>query len=525
MVVVEFDYSEFKDVFGKQKEEVIEALNKIGAPAEEDTATGKLFVEVTPNRPDWYSVAGLARAVRAYYGKGGQRYAAEKSGLKIIVDKKVAKTRPYTVGAVVRGLKLSERDVRDLVLLQEKLIFTLGRVVRRFGIGVYPADKITFPLRYTTMKPADIQYKPLNYPNEADANEIIEKHPKGQAYGHIIAKEKEYPVYLDANGKIMALIPIVNSEETGKVEASTKDIFVEVTGVDKVGIKQALNIIVCHLADLGGRIHSVDVVYGNKVARTPEMVYKKAKISKNKIKKIVGMELSENEIKENLRKMDYVVDKDIYIQPYRADIISEIDIIEDVLIGYGYEKFEATLPDFFSVGKRAKNKELLGGIMQRMGFVEVVTPILTSDEKLNEFGFKGIKVLNPKTKEYTTIRSSMLPSMMDVIIKNKMGGLPQKFYEIGKIVGLDGSEKDVLCFVVTDKCDFSIIRGYMQVLFKEICRQFHFEKASHLFFEEEYNMDVVVDGVNVGFGGKINKDIMEKNKLGAPVFIFQLEIK
>lgn len=525
MVVVDFDYNEFQDLFKEKKEKAVEILNAIGAPAEIDAATGKLFVEVTPNRPDWYSVVGLARAVSAYAKKNARRYDAKESDLKIVVDRKVAKIRPYTVGALIKNLKLSDRDVRDLVLLQEKLIFTLGRVVRRFGIGVYPADKLAFPLKYTTMKPDEIHYKPLNYPTEAGAREILEKHPKGQAYGHIISKEKEYPVYLDANGKIMALIPIVNSEETGRVDTTTKDIFVEVTGNDLAGINQALNIIVCHLADLGGEIYSVEVDYGNKKTRTPNMEYGGAEINKNKIKKILGIELSESEIKDCLVKMGYVVEKNsVCVQPYRADIISEIDIIEDVIIGYGYDRFEPSLPDFFSVGKRMKKKETIDGIMQRMGFLEVVTPLLTSGEKLREFGFEGIEILNPKTKEYTTARSSMLPSMMEVIVKNKMGGLPQKFYEVGRVIGLDGKEKDVLCFAIVDRIDFSAARGYLQVFFKEICGEFYLEKKKYLFFDNEYSVDVVSNNNVIGFGGKISEDIINKNKLGAPVFVFHIDV-
>ena len=66
MVVVEFDYNDFKDIFGVEKQKIIDALTDIGAPTEVDQETGKLFVEVTPNRPDWYSVLGLSRAIKSF---------------------------------------------------------------------------------------------------------------------------------------------------------------------------------------------------------------------------------------------------------------------------------------------------------------------------------------------------------------------------------------------------------------------------------------------------------------------------
>lgn len=525
MVVVEFDYKEFEEVFKEPKEKTIDILNKIGAPAEIDPETGKIFAEITPNRPDWYSVIGLGRAVRAFTKKEVKKYQVKKGEYKIVVDKKVSRIRPYTVGAVVKGLKLGDKEIRDLVLLQEKLLFTLGRMVKRFGIGFYPLEKINFPLKYTTMKPSEIRFHPLNYPHEADVKEILENHPKGQAYGHIIAGAKEYPVYLDASGKIMALIPIINSNETGKVEEGTQGVFVEVTGMDEVGINQALNIIVCHLIDLGGEAYSVDVVYEKKTITTPNLEYSEASVKEREVKKVLGVELKAEEIADALVKMGYYSDgKKCYIQPYRADIISTIDIIEDIAIAYGYENFEPTIPDFFSAGKKNAKKREIDDIMQRLGFIEVVTTILTSDDDLAQFGATGIRVLNPKTKEYTTVRSTMLSSMLGVIERNKMAGLPQLLYEVGTIVE-DDKEKQMLCLALVDKkMEFERARGYLQMIFKELGKNFKLESKDYGFLESPFSMDVVADGRRIGRGGKLSEEIRKQKKLENEIFIYEIEI-
>ncbi len=67
-----------------------------------------------------------------------------------------------------------------------------------------------------------------------------------------------YPVFVDGKKKIMCLIPVVNSAETGKVDETTKEIFVEVTGIDLNVCKAALNILVCSFADMGGSIFEVE---------------------------------------------------------------------------------------------------------------------------------------------------------------------------------------------------------------------------------------------------------------------------
>lgn len=526
MVVVEFEYNDFKALFGVSKEKVIETLSEMGAPTEVDPETGKLFAEVTPNRPDWYSVLGLARALHSYSKNKTNKYGAEKGEWKIIVDKKVSKIRPCTVGAVVKGLKLDDIGIRDMVVLQEKLLQTLGRGVKRFGIGLYPLEKIKFPVRYTTMKPEEIVYRPLDFEKAASAKEILKTHPKGQAYGKIISENAEYPVYVDADNKVLALIPVVNSEETGRVTESTRDVFVEATGMDQTGINQALNILVCHLIDLGGKAYSVEIEQEGKKEnpRTPDLGYKKMTVTEEEIEKTLGVKIKKTEVNKLLARMGYEVEgKAVLAPPYRADILGPVDVIEDVAIAYGYNNFKPTTPDFFYPGKRSLANKKIGEIMRQMGFAEIVTPVLTSTERLKEFDLGGTPVLNPKTIEYTTIRSAMLPSILEIVVKNKMKGLPQKFYEIGRIY--DKKEKQILSFALVDKnIDFSTARGQLQTLFRENEKKFALEPLKCEFFEQPYSASVIVNGKIIGLFGQLSKKLAEKNGLEHQTYLCQLEI-
>ncbi len=524
MVVVEFDYNDFKDIFGVEKEKTIAALTDIGAPTEVDPETGKLFVEVTPNRPDWYSVLGLARAIRSYYKRENKKYTVKKGEWKVVVEKKVDKIRPYTVNAVIKGLTLNDLQIKDMVLLQEKLLATLGRRVKRFGIGIYPLDKIKFPVRYTTMKPKDIVYQPLSYPKKADAIEILKKHPKGQDYGYIIGGYDEFPVYVDADNEIMALIPIVNSEETGKVDETTKDIFIEVSGNDMVGINQALNVLVCHFIDLGGIVYDVEVEYADKKIRSPKLDYEKVELDEKRVKDVLGVEIKKDEIKKMLEKMGYVLEGgDVFIQPYRTDILLDVDVIEDIAIIYGYNMFEPTVPDFFYPGKKNGGFADTGAFLRNMGFVEVSTPILTNKETLSMFGYNGVGVLNPKTKEYTVLRSSIIPNMVEVLFRNRMKGIPQMVYEIGKI--LDRKEETRLCFVIVDRAlEFSTARGHLQSIMKHFENEFELKEADIVFFDNPYSAEILIKGKKVGVFGRLNKEISGKFAFEFPVYLCEISI-
>jgi len=527
MVVVSFDYSEFKKLVDLPKGKVVSGLTEIGAPAEVQEETGKIFVELTPNRPDWYSLEGLARALRSYYKKENRKYTAKKSDYVVVVDEGVAKIRPYTACAVVKNLKFDDEKIRDVVLLQEKLLATLGRRVKRFGIGVYPLSKIEFPVRYTAMKPEEIVYRPLNYPTEANAWEILKKHPKGQEYGHIIEGSDRFPVFVDNKNRIMALIPIVNSEETGKVDVDTNGVFIEVSGTDKTGIKQALNILACSFADMGGEVLEVEVAYPKESEKTPDLGCMKMKIDAKRIGRALGVELDVGGIGEMLARMGYEMEGDsVLVPPYRADVLDEVDVMEDVAIVYGYNNFEPSIPDFFSPGMKLRDRKGADEAMVGMGFEEVVTFILTNRGKLAKIGYGGKvkEILNPSTEEYAAIRPTLLADMIDVFATNKVRGLPQKFYEIGTVYE-GGNAKKKLCFGVAGSgLEFSTARSYLQTLLKELGAKCVLKERGYGCFESPYSMAVLNSKKEMGVFGRLSDAIKQENKFEFDVYLCELDI-
>lgn len=528
MVVVDFHEESMKKLISLDRKKIIEGLTEIGAPCEYDKETKKIIVELTPNRPDWYSMEGLARALRSYYENKIPSYSCEPSDYKVTVDKSVEKVRPYTSTAVVKNLKLDDERITDLVLLQEKLLATLGRRAKKFGIGLYPLERISFPLSYTTMKPEEIVYRPLTFEKEAKAKEILENHPKGLEYGDIIKGMKRYPVYLDGKNKIMALLPIVNSEETGRVTEETKGAFIEVTGTEKHACEYALNIIVCTLMDMGGKAYSVGMDYPDGKKTSPVLEPRKESFDFAKASKILGVSLSKKEMEKLLRKMGMATEgKNVLVPPYRADIISWVDIVEDIAIAYGYNNFKPTLPNFFHPGKSAEQYEEEDSLMRGMGFVEITTFILTNKEKMALIGYeKDLKeISNPSSTEFTSIRPTLAVDMLDVFTNNKMGGLPQKYYEIGTVFE-KGETRKKLIFAVMDKnIEFSAMRGHLQTLMAEKGMSFELVKSALPLFEKDMSAEVQVDGKKAGIFGKVSKNILERFGIEFEVYLCELDLR
>jgi len=526
MAVVEFLISDFEKLCGFPKDKIIEGLTSIGAPCEEEPETKKLLVELTPNRPDWFALEGLARSLRAYYKKETKYYSAKKGDYVVLVDESVSKIRPYTACAVVKNLKFTDERIIDMVQVQEKLNATLGRRVKRFGMGIYPLHQISFPLRYTTMKPEEIRYMPLNYAHEAGAAEILEKHPKGQEYGHIIKNFGKWPVFLDANNEVMALIPIVNSAKTGQVDLSTKDVFIEVTGIDGSAISAALNIVATMFADMGGEIHSVEVRYPKRKVTTPDLEPKKMAIDAKKTSKILGVELSQKEISSLAARMGYDSrGSSVLVPPFRADVIHEVDVIEDIAIAYGYNKFEPTLPNFFSTGKKNTKNDATRRAMEGMGFLEITTFILTNKEKLSRVGFANAKeVENPAGMEYTCLRPTLLADLISTFEINKTKGIPQRFFEIGTVFSDDLEKTNLIFGVIDEKLEYSDVKGFLQTLMMERGETFELKKTDNSAFDSERAADVFVEGKRIGVFGRINKKVLEGFGLGFEAYACEISL-
>jgi len=174
------------------------------------------------------------------------------------VDYSVSKVRPHTACAIVKNLKFNDEKIREAIQIQEKLHTTYGRNRKKVAIGIYPLEKIKFPVRYTAKNSKEIKFQPLESKGEMTASQILNEHEAGIKYGYLLANMEKYPVFIDDNDKIMSMPPIINSNLTGKISLTTQDVFVECSGFDYNVLSKCLNIIVTALADMGGKIYSVE---------------------------------------------------------------------------------------------------------------------------------------------------------------------------------------------------------------------------------------------------------------------------
>ena len=143
--------------------------------------------------------------------------------------------------------------------IQEKLHITHGRNRKKVAIGVHDLSKVEPPFLYTAVKPEEVSFVPLDTKEKMNLAQILERHPKGRAYASTLAGMHRYPVILDRNGTVLSFPPIINGELT-RVTEKTKDLFIDVTGLDSKSVNQALNILVTGILDRGGKAYTVELV-------------------------------------------------------------------------------------------------------------------------------------------------------------------------------------------------------------------------------------------------------------------------
>jgi phenylalanyl-tRNA synthetase beta chain len=533
MVVIEIDKNDLLKLIGEDlpDEEIGELLFLIKIESKFDG--DKIECEMNPDRPDMFSVEGIAREIKGFLGieTGIKKY--DVSGSKVVLKKEKAEARPCIACAIVKDVVLSDELVKSLMQIQEKLHDTVGRSRKKVAIGVHDFGKVKPPLVYRDVD--NEKFIPLGGTEKMDINEILTKHPKGTAFAHLL--KDRYPLIYDKEG-VISFPPIINSERT-RVTIATSDLFIDVTGTDEKAVNNVLNIMVCNIAERSGKIETVKV--SNK--KTPDMKPEEKSVNVEDIDKILGLGLSEREIAKILERMRYGVSKlrggkmSIKIPPYRSDILHLVDIIEDVAIGYGYNNIQPVLPKLATIGSQNETEKLTRKIRDMMiglEFQEIVNFVLTNEE--NNFSRMDVQgdsaeITNPTSSEYTICRTWLLPCLMKNLVSNKHREYPQRIFEIGDCVLLDENQETrtktirKLAGVVShDNANLTEMKSIVENVLKNLGYEYQIKDFSHPSFIDSRIGEIIVNEKHIGFFGEIKPEILEKWKLEKPVIGFEIEV-
>jgi len=507
-----------------------------------------LKIEITPDRPDMLSLWGFVRALRKYIKLENKfdEYNAKDSDFKIYVDTSVSPIRPYIAATVVKNLKMTENDLEDLIYAQEKLHDTFCRGRKKASIGLYPFQKISWPLRYLAENPNKIRFKPLGFEKEMNGIEILKEHPTGQKYGHLISSFEKYPLFIDASEHVLSLPPIINSEDYGKISPDNKDILIEVTGTHKPSVQLIINIMSTIIADMGGELYKVKIVYPDHEEESPYLQPKKRTLDTEYVWKILGIEIPPHEIKSLLMKMGLhgqILNQkkiEVLVPPYRADIWHPIDIVDDIARAYGFDNFDPELTPVFTTGnllEKTKFIDHIREIMIGLGFTEVFTFALTNrEDQFTKMRLpvdpQTVQILAAKEAKINMVRKWLLPEILKTLSFNKDKRYPIKLFEISDVVVLS-MESDTgainqthLAAVSAHKeADFTEIKSIVEYLIYTLgISKYELRRVNHSSFIEGRVAELIVNNRSIGIFGELHPETILNWGLAVPISAMELSL-
>lgn len=508
-------------------------------------------IDLLADRPDLFDVVGLSRALKGYLEleKGLPTFTTAAGDIRVDVDPSVLEIRPYIVCAEAEIPPLDHTMLRELMKLQENLHWGVGRDRKLASIGIYDLDTLTLPIVYKSVEPKGFKFHPLTMPDvEMTPAEILTDHPKGTAYAHLLEELPRYPLLIDAKGLTLSMPPIINSDET-KCKIGTKRLFIDVTGLGEHAVTDALNILASSITDLGGSLKTVKINYPDRSGPviTPDLAPKKIEVSFKDAIQWLGIDMDKEKFMHCIRKMRLDVtpiknDDDKYTVGYpvfRSDIRHEVDIFEEVLIGYGVDNVEMQLVPTMTVGQERPEEKIANmvrTIMNGLGFTEVMSLNLQSEEShFNRLGMEPdesyVRVDNPKTLNQQVLRYHLMTGVMETLEKNKKKVVPQKIFEVGAVTFLNPetetgiNEYRHLSIAVTGpETGYAEIRAVLDSVLRELGFSGRYRAVEHPTFIDGRCAEVSIDGGLWARLGEIHPQVLNNYGLAYPVALCEMRL-
>ena len=541
MPVVELSLSRLQKLVGKNtnKKQILDTLPFLGLDIE-SLGRNTVRVEYSPNRPDYSTDFGIALGLQGILGisRGMLRLNIRKQGnYEIKVDSSTSKVRPFVTGIIARNGSLDDKAVKQIINMQEDLHFGLGRKRKKSSIGVHDLDRISFPLKYTTTS-RDHRLVPLNSTKESSISEILRDSEVGRDYGSILGQSSKVPIIIDAKGQTISFPPIINAALT-TVTTKTKNLLVEVTGIDKQSAEDMLSVVVVILQGAGFQFSQLKVS-GSKNS-TPNFAPQSIVFDADPVNKILGLNISGSILVSCLKKcrLDAVREgKKIKctIPRYRFDIFGGMDIVEEVALGYGIENLKPAWPASVHIGEKNTTSEKLDSISRLMtgfGFMETLNSTLTSEQILYEMTNKDssqiISVISSKSQEHTILRDSILPGLLENLSKNIHETYPQKFFETGIVFSKSSLIKEttnLACISASEETNFSEMKSILQSLFRIGFNIKCETKAlsKHALFSQGRVAEIIVGKRTVGYIGELDSKVLENFRIRTKAVAFEIKL-
>ncbi|MDD1717780.1 MAG: phenylalanine--tRNA ligase subunit beta [Methanoregulaceae archaeon] len=534
MATISLAYDYLERLVGADRELILSRLPMIGSEVERVEAD-HADVEFFPDRPDLFSTEGVARAMRGFLGieTGLPAYRVTPSGIGFTVDPGLASIRPYLGSAAIRGVRFDDESIQSVMGLQEALHWAVGRGRAKVAIGIHDLDMVTPPFHYIAA-PRDRAFIPLDFSDSLTMEEILEKHPKGRAYAHIVRDFPKFPLIVDDQDRVLSFPPIINGELT-RVTKETNNLLLDTTGTDMKAVMVAVNIICTAFIEGGASVETVTIAGEETPSLSPAI----RTVSAAECSSLLGVSLGPDDIAGLLAKMRFGARPipgemlEVKIPCYRADIMHDWDIFEDVGIAFGYENFDAALPPTFTIGAPhpiSVFAEKIRDIFTGLGYQEVI-PFTLTNERVMYLSMQRpvttarLQVLHPISEEHTHVRTDILPLLMEILQLNRHRELPQRLFATGDVVEYVRTTQKAASVSMHPGADFSEAYATIDALCRELSLCYRVRESTDPAFIEGRRGDIIVSERKCGVFGEISPAVLGAFELEQPVAAMEIDLR
>ena len=542
-----------------------EETYKVGEPfAKYFSLTNDEVYEIglTPNRTDAMSHYGVARDLQAFLSNNGVKSEFEKISTAIVstegehgfeLEVEDSALCPRYIGAIIENVKIAPSPawlqdrlkaiglspINNVVDITNYILHGLGQPLHAFD-----ADKISGKKVKVGVNEAGTKFTTLDgIERTLNGSEIIIK---------------------DGNNQPMCIAGVFGGSESG-VSEETKTIFLESAYFNPVAIRKAakshgLNTDASFRFERGVDPNNTrtaitqaiklieEITGGKKIGSLLEHYPNKIEDAKiifrySKLDQILGVKIHREKIKEILKSLEIKAVNDITdglelaVPAYRADVTREIDVIEEILRIYGYNKVDAPQKISFTPVKLSfDDQDALENswarTLQSNGFNEVMNNSLTSvkDET------NAVKLLNPLSKELTFMRKSLLEGLLENTIYNiNRKNQDIKFFELGKIYHKKEKyeERKQLAILISGRTysenwlmpksasDFYMLKAYVKVLFDKL----NLETEEISLEDDRFGdaLEIISKGNTIARLGKVSPKLLKEYDIDQDCFYAEIE--
>jgi len=534
--VVRIDIRRFTRMVGADRDTILDRLPYVGLDIE-SVDRNSVRVEYSPNRPDFGTDFGIARALRGLLGKevGLPRFDARPSGISVSVDRRLQTVRPFIACATARGLELDNEGIRQIISLQEDLHNGLGRRRRVVAIGLHDLDAVRPPFSYRAVD-SSFEFVPLGGRSPASVSSILSDTDEGKIYGGALGGSRLYPIISDSDEVVLSFPPILNGDAT-RVTMKTRNMFIDVTGTDAKACDDVLAVLATTLAEAGGKLGTVSIRFRGKPRVTPDLSPVELPIDQRLVRSVLGLELSSAQIVKSLAKSRLGVRGTTALGPrYRVDLLHPVDIAEEVALGYGFDMIEPVYPPSGQAGSFNPFEDYMDSVstvMAGSGMIEMMTFELTDERSLYTLfqrpSADKIVVLNPKSIEHSVLRDALIPGLMATLSGNVKSDYPQRIFEIGRVYarakGRVCESWHLGCLVAHSQASYTEAKMFLESL----CRLVSGTDATtdpdqHWAFAAGRCARVTARGATLGNVGEVRPETLDAFGLGVPVSGFEIDL-